>query len=47
MVQSLQLKTFTNFDDATDFVKLFCEEHGHPIRNYSRTTVEQYNKKVR
>jgi len=46
-VDSIVNKTFTNFDDGVDFIQSFLNENHHPCKHGSRTTVQQYNRKIR
>ena len=43
----LSCKEFASVDEATEFVTRYCSENFHPVRHYSRTTVSQFNNKVK
>ena len=38
---------FATFEDGVAFVERFCQAGYHPVRRASRTTVAQYNSKIR
>jgi len=40
-------KIFANFDTAEKFIHEFEKRHSHPMKHASRTTVAQYNRKIR
>jgi len=47
MVEDINSKTFGKVEDREAFVDDFCNIHYHPVRRYSRTTVDQCNRKIK
>jgi len=43
----LERRQFATFEEGVDYVEQFCKTGYHPVRHESRTTVAQYNGKVR
>lgn len=40
-------KSFATYETAVEFIKNFCKKNSHPARIESKTTISQYNKKVK
>ena len=40
-------KTFSEVDKAVQYVEEFCKQRYHPVKHTSRTTIRQYNTKIK
>lgn len=40
-------KSFATYETAVEFIEKFCKKNSHPVRRESKTSVSQYNKKVK